>query len=164
MLSHSVNKITKGFWQVRKKWKHFPNFGIPRPTFSHALIQHIWICWSILTVYLIDNQPFIHYWHGNMYHIQLQLTPEGLTADSSTESHIKHKANESFVDQSFYIRRKSFVCASFINPITQFRITIVTNFLASTRCTNESCVLGHEGGSGLLFHYIMPVLWVLIIL
>jgi hypothetical protein len=57
---------------------------------------------------------------------------------------------------STYIEK--IVCASFIIVITQFRITIVSNFLALTRCTNKSYVVGHLRGSGLLFYYIMSVL------
>jgi hypothetical protein len=48
--------------------------------------------------------------------------------------------------------------------ITQFRVTIATNYWALTCCMNVNAVVSNKRGSSFLFQYIVSNLWVLIII
>jgi hypothetical protein len=58
---------------------------------------------------------------------------------------------------------KYVAAATEISESTQFRITVVANCRALTRCMNLRHVVGHERASSILLHCVMSILWVLII-
>jgi hypothetical protein len=52
----------------------------------------------------------------------LQLTLEGLAADSSTESHIEHKANGNLFDQSVYVNGRKLYARFLSFSLTYFEL------------------------------------------